>query len=150
VNGFSYLGEDKQRPQGVCLADHVVMRLMEPYLGKGRNVATDNYFTSLKLCNELTSKKTSIVGTVNKIRSEVPASANDVSSPMFSTNLLTHQGITMTTYRCKIIRTFSYLVGSTVPSPSTAPRKRNQKPSNFIIRLSLEWMLLTRWLENTR
>ena len=101
VNGFPYLGEDEQRPQGVRLADHVVMRLMEPYLGKGRNVTTDNYFTSLKLCNELTSKKTSIVGTVNKIRREVPASANDVSSPMFSTNLLTHQGITMTTYRCK-------------------------------------------------
>jgi hypothetical protein len=75
---------------GVRLADHVVMRLMESYLGKGRNVTTDNYFTSLKLCNGLTSKKTSIVGTVNTIRREVPASANDVSSPMFSTNLLTH------------------------------------------------------------
>lgn len=29
------------------------MRLAEGYLGKARNVTTDNYFTSLKLCDKI-------------------------------------------------------------------------------------------------
>ena len=72
MNGFSYLGEDEERPADVRLADHVVMRLMEPYIKNGRNFTTDNFFTSIKLCKDLASKRTSIVGTVNKICHELP------------------------------------------------------------------------------
>ena len=43
VNGFPYLGKDDSRPAGQRLADHVVMKLMELYVGKGRNVSTDNF-----------------------------------------------------------------------------------------------------------
>lgn len=57
LNGFPYLVKDVRRPDGISLSEHVVMKLMDPYLGKGRNVTTDNFFTSLKLAEKLEAKK---------------------------------------------------------------------------------------------
>lgn len=74
-NAFPYLGKDLSRPSGERLSEHVVMKLMEPFMDKGRTVTTDNYFTSLSLAQRLLSRKTSLVGTINKIRREVPPSA---------------------------------------------------------------------------
>jgi hypothetical protein len=101
VNGFPYLGKDETRPQGQRLGESVVLRLMEPYVEKGRNVTTDNFFTSLKLAEDLQLKKTSIVGTVNRIRRELPASVRNVQSDIHSTKLHSHSSVTITTYRCK-------------------------------------------------
>ncbi|KAJ3598661.1 hypothetical protein NHX12_002166 [Muraenolepis orangiensis] len=44
LNAHPYLGQDDSRPPGQRLSDNVVLRLMEPFLEKGRNVTTDNYF----------------------------------------------------------------------------------------------------------
>jgi hypothetical protein len=74
---------------------------MDPYLGKGRNVTTDNFFTSLKLAKDLLKKKTSLIGTVNKVRRELPLSVMDLKPEMYSSVLHVHAGITLTTYRCK-------------------------------------------------
>ncbi|XP_071746194.1 piggyBac transposable element-derived protein 4-like [Lepeophtheirus salmonis] len=68
VNGFPYLGKDSQRPANKSLSEYVVMKLMEAYLGKGRNVTTDNFFTSLPLTNELQKNRTIILGTMNRAR----------------------------------------------------------------------------------
>ena len=54
------------------LDDHVVLNLTAPFLGKGRNITCDNFFTSTNLAKLLSSKKTTIVGTVNRIGSEIP------------------------------------------------------------------------------
>ena len=97
VNGFSYLGKDETRPAGVRLADDVVIRLMEPFLGKGRNVTTDNFFTSLNLAQQLSSKKTSLVGTMNRIRRELPPSISDTTSPRYSIKLVSFQNVILTT-----------------------------------------------------
>ncbi|XP_073533078.1 uncharacterized protein [Phyllobates terribilis] len=45
ANGFPYLGKDDTRCAEDRLADHVVMKLLDPFLKKGCNVTTDNYFT---------------------------------------------------------------------------------------------------------
>ena len=95
------MGEDEERPANVRLADHVVMHLMEPYINKGHNVTTDNFFKSIKLCKDLASKRTSIVETVNKICRELPNLVQDVGSQIYSTSLHAHNGITMTTYKYK-------------------------------------------------
>ncbi|KAL7868465.1 hypothetical protein SRHO_G00098490 [Serrasalmus rhombeus] len=50
---------------------------MKPYLGKGRTVATDNYFTSLSLANRLLESNTTLLGTMNKIRREIPLEAKN-------------------------------------------------------------------------
>ncbi|KAJ8897951.1 hypothetical protein PR048_003309 [Dryococelus australis] len=60
LNGFPYLGKDDNRPPNQSLQENVVMNLMAPYLGKGRNVTTDNFFTSVSLTEKLKIQSTSL------------------------------------------------------------------------------------------
>lgn len=86
-NVLPYLGKDPNRPSGERLSENVVMRLMEPFLDKGRNVTTDNFFTSLSLAQKLLRRKTTILGTVNKIRREIPQSARHTDRNEFTTQV---------------------------------------------------------------
>ena len=101
LNGFPYLGKDDHRPSNVSLSEHVVLKLVEPFTGKGRNITTDNFFTSLNLAKTLLQKKTTLVGTVNRIRKEVPDSLKSTKSPLYSTKVLTSNNITLTSYQGK-------------------------------------------------
>lgn len=47
LNGYPYLGKDPSHPATQSLRESVVLKLTEAFLGKGRNVTTDNFFTSL-------------------------------------------------------------------------------------------------------
>uniref|UniRef100_A0A3P8S7B4 PiggyBac transposable element-derived protein domain-containing protein n=1 Tax=Amphiprion percula TaxID=161767 RepID=A0A3P8S7B4_AMPPE len=86
-NVLPYLGKDPSRPSEERLSENVVMRLMEPFLDTGRNVTTDNFFTSLSLAQRLLSRKTTILGTVNKIRREIPHSARQTDRNEFTTQV---------------------------------------------------------------
>ena len=77
------------------------MWLLKSYLNKGRNVTTDNYFTSIKLATELQKYKTSLLGTVNRIRKEVPAVVKHMKEPLYSTTLHKSDNVTMTVYQGK-------------------------------------------------
>lgn len=57
INGFPYLGKDESRESSVPLGEFVTMKLAEPYVGCGRNITTDNFFTSLPLATKLLAKK---------------------------------------------------------------------------------------------
>ncbi|KAJ8868645.1 hypothetical protein PR048_030184 [Dryococelus australis] len=57
LNGFLYLGKDATRPAHIPLGEHVVLRLMEPFFDKGRNVTTDSYFSPVSLASELKKRK---------------------------------------------------------------------------------------------
>lgn len=70
LSDFPYLVKD-ERPQNHC--DSVVMRLVEPFANTGRNINTDNFFTSVSLSDNLLAKRTTIVGTMNRVRREIPA-----------------------------------------------------------------------------
>ena len=61
VNGLPYAGRDEARSRDERVSDQVVMRLLKPYLNKGRNVTTDNYVTSIKLATELHKYKSSLL-----------------------------------------------------------------------------------------
>ena len=67
LNAIPYLGKDESHPSTQRLSDNVVMTLMEPFVNKGRNVTTNYFFTSFLLAKELKKKKTSLVGTMNKV-----------------------------------------------------------------------------------
>ena len=67
-NGKPYLGKDPTRSRCTNLPGDVCLILLQPYFGKSLNVTTDNYFTSLKLAEELMTKKTTILGTIRKQR----------------------------------------------------------------------------------
>ena len=72
-NGKPYLGIDPSRRRCSDLPGNVCLTLLQPYYKKGFNVTTDNYFTRLKLAEELKQKKTTIFVTIRKQRREVPS-----------------------------------------------------------------------------
>lgn len=71
-NGFPYVGKNEQRAPNEKLPEQVVMKLVAPYRNKGRNVTTDNFFTTVTLGERLEKEKTSLVGTINRARKEIP------------------------------------------------------------------------------
>ncbi|XP_073525350.1 uncharacterized protein [Phyllobates terribilis] len=102
ANGFPYLGKDDTRRAEDRLADHVVMKLLDPFLKKVRNVTTDNYFTSVKLAKQLKSKGTTIVGTLNKIRREVPKEIKSMKEELYNTKVFRNEdNFTLTVYQGK-------------------------------------------------
>lgn len=62
-----YTGKGDGNPTGV------VMNLTEPYLGCGRTVCTDNYYTSIPLAQFLLEHKTHLVGTLRTSRKGLPS-----------------------------------------------------------------------------
>lgn len=74
INGIPYLGKDETR-NSTPLGEFVVMKLAEPYLHHGRNITTDNFFTSFPLAEKLVAKGTSLVGTIRANKRELPKPA---------------------------------------------------------------------------
>jgi hypothetical protein len=101
VNGIPYLGKDETRSANERLSENVVMCLMTPYMGKGRNVTTDNFFTSVNLGQKLMAKNTTLVGTVNRIRREIPVAVKNSCAIRYTTNVLKCKGSTLTVYQVK-------------------------------------------------
>nr|XP_012148086.1 PREDICTED: piggyBac transposable element-derived protein 4-like [Megachile rotundata] len=103
INGFPYLGKDESREPSVPLGEFVTMKLVEPYVGCGRNITTDNFFTSLPLATKLLAKKTTIVGTIRANRKELPRSAKLKNDDMalFSTKLYRSNNCMLTIYKAK-------------------------------------------------
>lgn len=108
LNGFPYLGKDDSRPATQCLGESVVLKLVDPFVGKGRNVTTDNFFTSIPLANSLLHKNTSMVGTINKNKRGLPPSVQG-RGELFSTKVLKSDKITLSVYQCKPRRNVTIL-----------------------------------------
>ncbi|XP_042070944.1 uncharacterized protein LOC121812530 isoform X3 [Haplochromis burtoni] len=121
------LGKDPNRPTGERLSENVVMRLMEPFLDKGRNVTTDNFFTSLSLAQKLLRRKTTILGTVNRIRREIPQSTRQTDRNAFTTQVFSTSAATLTAYAAKRKKTVYILssMHSVVQTDNTTKRKPN-------------------------
>lgn len=78
----------------------MVLKLAEPFLGKGRNITTDNFFISLELAKALKAKKTSLIGMINKSRRELPPSVKE-QRELHTTEVLQCDSATLTVYQCK-------------------------------------------------
>ncbi|GBN90560.1 hypothetical protein AVEN_212002-1, partial [Araneus ventricosus] len=83
--------------------EHVVMKFTQPYLGKPkRNVTTDSYFSTVKLCERFKSQSTSLVGTLRRDRIEVPPTEKLGKQNLYSTILyVKYKDITLTVYQGK-------------------------------------------------
>ncbi|KAF2879644.1 hypothetical protein ILUMI_26526 [Ignelater luminosus] len=103
LNAFPYLGKDETRPQDQVLSENVVLRLLEPFTKKGRNVTTDNFFTSVKLAKKLEKLNTTIVGTMNRSRKEVPELVKSSRGDLYETVLLKtdNDNCILTVYQAK-------------------------------------------------
>ncbi|XP_043486360.1 piggyBac transposable element-derived protein 4-like [Polistes fuscatus] len=103
INGFPYLGKDESREPSVPLGEFVTMKLAKPYVGCGRNITTDNFFTSLHLATKVLAKKTTIVGTIRANRKELPrlAKLKNDDMALFSTKLYRSNNYMLTVYKAK-------------------------------------------------
>ena len=110
LNAIPYLGKEESRPSTQRLSDKVVMTLMGPFMGKGRNVTSDNFFTSFLLAKELKKMKTSLVGTINKVRRELPASAKYLQQHYSSRFMKAGDKTTLTVYQCSPRKTFVFSI----------------------------------------
>ena len=95
-------------PKGL-VSDKVVMTLMEPFMRKGRKVTTDNFFALFLLAKELKKKKASLVGIMNKVRLELPASAKWLQQRYSSKLMKTDNMAILTVYQCKPKRSIGVL-----------------------------------------
>ena len=87
-------------PKGL-VSDKVVMTLIKPFMRKGRKVTTDNFFTLFLLTKELKKKKASLVGTMNKVRLELPTSAKCLQQRYSSKLMKTGNMAILTVHQCK-------------------------------------------------
>jgi hypothetical protein len=104
-NAIPYLGKDELRPVNKQLGHHVVMELMKPYYGKGHNVTSDNFFTSLALAKDLKGRRCSLVGTCRWGRRELPTTIYGLQEKMarYDSQLFIEesQTATLTLYKSK-------------------------------------------------
>ena len=94
-----YCGRVGNNPD-VGQGKRVVLDLCKNIEGTGRNVTTDNFFTSYELAKELNNRRLSLVGTIRGNRKEVPKemlpdSSKEVFSSLFG---FSRDGATMVSY----------------------------------------------------
>lgn len=89
VNDFLYLGKDETRGSNIPLSEFVVSKLVEPYLGCGRNITADIFFTSFSLTKKLLGKKSTSLGSIRANRKVLPkiAKAKKDKMTQFATKL---------------------------------------------------------------
>ena len=106
----------------------VVLQLTESISGSGRNVTTDNFFTSYQLSKELTKRNLTLVGTVRGNRKEIPpdmlpAADREVKSSVFG---FSADGATMVSYVTK--RRKAVVLLSTQHRDDAVTPDENRKP----------------------
>lgn len=102
LNGIPYMGKDETRCSK-SLGEFVTLKLAEPYLQRGRNITTDNFFTSIPLAEKLLAKNATLVGTIRSNKRELPKPAKEKKDKMtlFSSHLYKLENYTLTVYKSK-------------------------------------------------
>ena len=112
LNGIPYGGKEGDQVHR-NLAQDIVMRLLEPYFGTGRDVCTNNFFTSYDLAKQLLQENLTSLGTIRRHRREVPGSLNrkmEIYSIKFLFNHM--NGICLIAYQAKKNNNPVMLLGS--------------------------------------
>ena len=85
LNAKIYSGRDRDAPPHRNLAMDIVMELTAPYFNTGRDIITDNYFTSHQLAVSLLQQGRTLLGTIRAQRKEVPAQMKSKRRPVETT-----------------------------------------------------------------
>ncbi|KAL4090139.1 hypothetical protein QTP88_025038 [Uroleucon formosanum] len=72
LQGKIYTGKPQDGERQVNVGERTVLDLVATYKGSGRNVTTDNFFTSMHLATTLNSWNMTLVGTVRKNKRFLP------------------------------------------------------------------------------
>ena len=144
VNGIPYVGRDETRSRDERVSDQVVMRLMKPYLNKGRNVTTDNYYISIKLATELQKYKNQLTGISKQNPQGSTCSGREYEKPLYSTTLYKSGDVTMSVYQGNPRKMWQFSAPSTKTSLLQIMPKRHQKVSKLTV---IQNMVLTLWIQ---
>lgn len=79
LNGFIYTGRQPEQPIHHNLGPDIVLQLCEPFFGSGRNIVTDNFFTTHTLATDLLQHRLTLLGTVRVHRRDVPPYIRNVA-----------------------------------------------------------------------
>jgi hypothetical protein len=102
LNGLLYGGRQAGDPIHHNLGHDVVMRLCQPFFGSGRDICTDNFFTSYELAVHLLEKQLTILGTIRSHRKEIPISMKRKLDLYESKFIFDHEhGICLVAYQAK-------------------------------------------------
>ncbi|XP_055378966.1 piggyBac transposable element-derived protein 4-like [Condylostylus longicornis] len=131
INGFPYLGKDETRQSSIPLSEFVVLKLIEQYAGAGRNVTTDNFFTSKSLALKLLEKRTTLVGTIRGNKRELPELAKQKKDnlPRFSSQIYKTDNCTLTIYKSKATK--KVLLLSTKHTSVSIEKSKKQLPETI-------------------
>ncbi|GFY27530.1 piggyBac transposable element-derived protein 4 [Trichonephila clavipes] len=100
LNGFPHLCKYEECPVNLFLSKYVVLRLIEPFENKARNITIDNLFITLNL-SQILKTNTNLNGTMKRNRKEVFEFVKKVKMPLYDTLLLEHGDITLAVYQGK-------------------------------------------------
>jgi len=101
LNAMAYGGKEGNSVHH-NLAQDVVMKLLQPWYGTGRDVCTDNYFTSYSLAQQLLLQNLTLLGTVRRHRREIPLVMRSKADLYSSRFIFNHDdGICLVAYQAK-------------------------------------------------
>ena len=99
LQGQIYTGKPKDGPRQVNVGEQTVLNLVSLYKIPGRNVTTDNFFTTMELAKVLNSWNMTLVGTVRKNKRFLPSNMQSTKKkPVNSTNFAYHRDATVCSY----------------------------------------------------
>lgn len=125
LKGHLYGGRNPGEPPHRNLAADVVMTLTEPFFGSGRDVCTDNYFTSHSLARQLLEKNLTLLGTIRSNRREIPPLLRERQGIYESRFLFDHDnGISIVAYQSKRNKNVLLLSSSHTSTQVTADDKK--------------------------
>lgn len=94
-----YTGKPPDGERQINVGERVVLDLVLPYKGSGRNVTTDNFFTSLQLARTLSTWNMTLVGTVRKNKRFLPPNMQPSKTrAIYSTNFAFRKEATLCSY----------------------------------------------------
>ena len=99
LQGQIYTGKPTDGPRQVNVGEQTVLNLVSLYKSSGRNVTTDNFFTTMELAKVLNSWNMTLVGTVRKNKRFLPSNMQPTKErPVYSTNFAYHRDATVCAY----------------------------------------------------
>ena len=99
LQGQIYTGKPIDGPRQVNVGERTVLNLVSLYKSFGRNVTTDNFFTTMELPKVLNSWNMPLVGEVRKNKRFLPSNMQPTKKrPVYSTNFPYHCDATVCSY----------------------------------------------------
>lgn len=99
LQGKIYTGKPLDGERQVNIGERTVLDLVAKYKGSGRNVTTDNFFTSMQLATTLNSWNMTLVGTVRKNKRFLPQNMlPSKERALNSTNFVFRKDVTLCSY----------------------------------------------------